>query len=64
MTIATDPTFIERKGDGWHEFAETYDLNFKEVSGMSYDLMYQALKTKRLMQQLPILQMAAWWLII
>jgi len=46
MTIATDPTFIERKGDGWHEFAETYDLNFKEVSGMSYDLMYQALKNK------------------
>ena len=46
MSIATDPTFIERKGDGWNEFAETYGLDFKEVVGMSYDLMYQALKNK------------------
>ncbi|MGB4505497.1 MAG: glycine betaine ABC transporter substrate-binding protein [Syntrophaceticus sp.] len=46
MRIATDPTFIERKGDGWREFAETYGLDFKEVLGMSYDLMYQALKNK------------------
>lgn len=46
MSIATDPTFMERKGDGWKEFAETYGLDFKEVSGMSYDLMYQALKNK------------------
>jgi glycine betaine/choline ABC-type transport system substrate-binding protein len=44
MTIVTDPTFMERKGDGWKEFAETYGLNFKDVKGMSYDLMYQALK--------------------
>jgi osmoprotectant transport system substrate-binding protein len=46
MSIATDPTFIERKGDGWNEFAETYGLDFKAVVGMSYDLMYQALKNK------------------
>lgn len=46
MTIATDPTFQERKGDGWRELAETYGYNFKNVVGMSYDLMYQALKTK------------------
>jgi len=45
MTIATDSTFQERKGDGWNELAETYDLQFQNVVGMSYDLMYQALKT-------------------
>ncbi|HHV35729.1 MAG TPA: osmoprotectant ABC transporter substrate-binding protein [Syntrophomonadaceae bacterium] len=46
MKVATDPTFMERKGDGWKEFAETYDLDFKDASGMAYDLMYQALKNK------------------
>ncbi|HHV35751.1 MAG TPA: glycine/betaine ABC transporter substrate-binding protein [Syntrophomonadaceae bacterium] len=46
LQVATDPTFKERKGDGWNELIETYGLDFKEVPGMSYDLMYQALKNK------------------
>lgn len=46
MVIATDPTFQERKGDGWKELAELYGYNFKNVVGMSYDLMYQALHSK------------------
>ncbi|MBC7342735.1 MAG: osmoprotectant ABC transporter substrate-binding protein [Clostridia bacterium] len=45
MTIATDPTFQERKGDGWDDLAKAYGFNFKKVVGMSYDLMYQALKS-------------------
>lgn len=46
MVIATDPTFQERKGDGWKELAETYGFEFKNVVGMAYDLMYQALKSR------------------
>ncbi|MDN5347749.1 MAG: osmoprotectant transport system substrate-binding protein [Clostridia bacterium] len=45
MAIATDPTFQERKGDGWDDLAKTYGYNFKKVVGMAYDLMYQALKS-------------------
>jgi len=44
MTVATDPTFQERKGDGWDDLVKTYGLDFKEAKGMSYDLMYHALK--------------------
>lgn len=45
MTIATDPTFQERQGDGWEDLAKAYGFKFKKVVGMSYDLMYQALKS-------------------
>lgn len=45
MTIATDPTFQERKGDGWTELAQAYGFSFKKVVGMAYDLMYKALKS-------------------
>lgn len=44
MTVATDPTFQERKGDGYDDLARTYGFKFKKVAGMAYDLMYQALK--------------------
>lgn len=45
MVIATDPTFQERKGDGWSDLVKAYGFSFKKVVGMAYDLMYQALKS-------------------
>ncbi|MGE5481729.1 MAG: glycine betaine ABC transporter substrate-binding protein [Bacteroidota bacterium] len=42
MTIGTDQTFQERKGDGFAEFVELYGLEFKRTVSMDYGLMYRA----------------------
>lgn len=42
LIIATDPTFQERIGDGYDDMLEHYDLEFDEVVGMDYGLMYRA----------------------
>lgn len=42
--LATDNTFLERKGDGYEDLARTYGLQFKKVISMDYGLMYRAVK--------------------
>ncbi|HHV79876.1 MAG TPA: osmoprotectant ABC transporter substrate-binding protein [Firmicutes bacterium] len=45
MTVAVDQTFQERKGDGWADLAQAYGFKFKKVVTMTYDLVYQAIKS-------------------
>ncbi len=42
LVIATDPTFQERIGDGYNDMLDHYDMEFGEVVGMDYGLMYRA----------------------
>lgn len=41
--IATDPTFQQRKGDGFSAWTHAYGLHFKAAHAMDYSLMYEAL---------------------
>lgn len=42
-TIATDPTFHLRRGDGYSAWTHAYGFHFKSSKSMSYSLMYEAL---------------------
>lgn len=42
MTIAMDNTFRERVGDGFNDFLQVYNLDFKRPVSMDYGLMYRA----------------------
>lgn len=42
MTIAMDNTFRERVGDGFDDFLQVYNLDFKRPVSMDYGLMYRA----------------------
>lgn len=42
-TIATDPTFQQRKGDGYRAWTRAYGFHFKSTKAMDYSLMYEAL---------------------
>ncbi|MGK9045429.1 osmoprotectant ABC transporter substrate-binding protein [Mammaliicoccus vitulinus] len=46
LRVASDATWIKRKGDGYPAFAKAYGFEFKNIRTMQIGLVYDALKNK------------------
>ncbi|MDT0695880.1 osmoprotectant ABC transporter substrate-binding protein [Mammaliicoccus sciuri] len=46
LRVASDPTWIKRKGDGYPAFSKAYGFEFKDIRTMQIGLVYDALKNK------------------
>ncbi|QQK80150.1 glycine/betaine ABC transporter substrate-binding protein [Salicibibacter cibi] len=48
LNLGTDNTWLEREGDGYRDFQETYDFSFNDERGMNVRLMYEAVENDEL----------------